>query len=292
MLLSMTGHGQATKRLRDAIIDVEIRTVNNRFLKVVSKLSDCVSALEPQLEGLVRDHLKRGSVNLLVRVQIGSQSNAGAINANSLRDYIKQSQNIASEIEVPIAINLGELLMLPGVLELSDQRADPALLTLAREAVIDSLKSLNLMRKQEGDSMSKQLLESVDRVEAARKKISERAPKVIADYRVRLETKVRSGLADAKLGVSDLDLIREVMVHSDRCDVNEELVRLASHLEQFKSAILESESQGRKLDFLIQELFRETNTIGSKANDGEMSGLVVEIKTIIEQMRELVQNVE
>ena len=119
-----------------------------------------------------------------------------------------------------------------------------------------------------------------------------RAPDVVAEYRTKLDQRIRNGLLHLGHEVSEIDVLREVLTYADRCDISEEITRLASHLSQFQAALFHIESQGRRLDFLIQELFRETNTIGSKANDSQVSQLVVEIKTAIEQMRELVQNVE
>ena len=133
---------------------------------------------------------------------------------------------------------------------------------------------------------------SLDQIESLKERIELRAPEVIADYRTKLEHRIRTTLASLGHQADEMDLLREILVYADRCDVSEEITRLASHLVQFRSAIDQTDSQGRRIEFLIQELFREANTIGSKANDSQMSQLVISIKTTIEQMRELVQNVE
>jgi len=288
----MTGHGQAAQRHGDFSIDVEIRTVNNRYLKVISKISEAASSLEPQLESLVREFLKRGSVTVSIRVVQVGRSNAAAINPKTLEDYLTQSKSVADRLGIQFEYNLGQLLLLPGVLESNRQQEDEELLEVVRLTVRAALKDLQLMRTQEGSAMRSQFVETLSQIAANKSVIEARAPDVVSEYRAKMEQRIRNGLAQVGYQVADVDLLREVLAYADRCDISEEITRLGSHLTQFQDALSAPESQGRRLDFLIQELFRETNTIGSKANDAQVSQLVVSIKTGIEQMRELVQNVE
>ncbi len=276
----------------DFAIDVEIRTVNNRYLKIVSKVSDCVSALEPQLESIIREYLKRGSVTISVRVNQSGKSSAYSINSQTLEDYLAQSKSISDRLGIQLQYSLGELLLLPGVLASTRHSEDEELLGVAQQAVVAALKDLQSMRSKEGEAIRSQFLETLSQIASHKMQIESRAPAVVAEYRSKLEQRVRSGLAQLGHEVNDVDLLREVLTFTDRCDVSEEITRLASHLDQFHEALTQSASQGRRLEFLIQELFRETNTIGSKANDAQVSQLVVSIKTAIEQIRELVQNVE
>ena len=292
MLLSMTGHGQAAMRHGDFAIDVEIRTVNNRYLKVVSKISDLASALEPQLESIVRDFLKRGSVTVSVRVSQSSRSNASSINQKTLEDYLTQSKSMADRLGIQFQYGLGQLLLLPGVLESTRQQDDDRLLEVVRRTVQSALEDLQSMRSREGEAMRTQFVETLSQIAVNKSLIELRAPEVVAEYRTKLDQRIRNGLAIVGHQVTEIDLLREVLIYADRCDITEEITRLASHLSQFHTALSNPESQGRRLDFLVQELFRETNTIGSKANDSQVSQLVVSIKTAIEQMRELIQNVE
>ena len=288
----MTGHGQASMRYGDNAIDVEIRTVNNRYLKVVSKISDAASALEPQLESIVREFLKRGSVTVSVRVGQLGRSNAAVINQRTLEDYLTQSKSIADRLGIQFDYSLGQLLLLPGVLESVRQQEDDQLLEAVQNAVRMALRDLQSMRSREGESMRLQFFETLSQINSNKALVELRAPEVAAEYRTKLDQRIRNGLAFLGHEATEIDLLREVLTYADRCDISEEITRLASHLDQFRTALSHSESQGRRLDFLIQELFRETNTIGSKANDSQVSQLVVSIKTAIEQMRELVQNVE
>ncbi len=288
----MTGHGQASMRHGDFAIDVEIRTVNNRHLKVVSKVSDFASAIEPQLESIVREFLKRGSVTVSVRVSQSGKSNASTINQKTLEDYLTQSKSIAERLGIQLEYGLGQLLLLPGVLESTRQLNDDQLIEMVRSTVQSALQDLQSMRCAEGDAMRNQFVEILSQIAENKALIKERAPEVVAEYRTKLDQRIRNGLALVGHEVTEIDLLREVLTYADRCDISEEITRLASHLKQFHAALSHTESQGRRLDFLIQELFRETNTIGSKANDSQVSQLVVSIKTALEQMRELVQNVE
>jgi uncharacterized protein (TIGR00255 family) len=288
----MTGHGQATQRHGDFSIDVEIRTVNNRYLKVVSKISEVASSLEPQLESILREFLKRGSVTVSIRVSQLGRSTAATINQKTLEDYLTQSKSVADRLGVQFGYDLGQLLLLPGVLESNRQQEDDQLLEVVLSTVQSALKDLQSMRLKEGDAMRTQFMETLALIAGNKSLIESRAPEVLAEYRAKMEQRIRNGLAQVGHQVTDIDLLRELLAHADRCDVSEEIMRLASHLNQFQTALSANESQGRRLDFLIQELFRETNTIGSKANDAQVSQLVVSIKTGIEQMRELVQNVE
>lgn len=292
MLQSMTGHGHASGSHGDLSIDVEIRTVNNRFLKVSTRLSDIVASMEPKIEGIVRESLRRGTVNVSIRVGHSSQGNAPRVQLETLKSYIDQVSSLLRDAGNVIQLELGSLLQLPGVLANATFDDTEALEATVTTVLRQALSDLNRMRAVEGNAMAKQLADGVLQIRSFRQNILERAPMVIDEYRRRLETRVRSSLADLGHPSGEIDVLREVLQHSDRCDIREELVRLDSHLEQFQQSMNQSESQGRRLDFLIQELFRETNTIGSKANDAAIAHDVVSIKTVVEQMRELVQNIE
>jgi uncharacterized protein (TIGR00255 family) len=288
----MTGHGQAHMRHGDLAIDVEIRTVNNRYLKVISKVSESASAIESQIESIVREFLKRGSVSVSIRVSQSGASNASTINQKTLEDYLTQSKSIADRLGIQLEYGLGPLLQLPGVLESTRQLDDDELIETVRTTLQSALRDLQSMRIKEGEAMQNQFTETLSQIAAKKALIELRAPDVVAEYRTKLDHRIRNGLSHLGHEVTEIDLLREVLTYADRCDISEEITRLASHLSQFQAALFHTESQGRRLDFLIQELFRETNTIGSKANDSQVSQHVVTIKTAIEQMRELVQNVE
>lgn len=273
-------------------IEAEVRSVNNRFLKVTFKLTEPLSPFELAMENLVREHLKRGSVHVFVRYAGTGQSQTAAINTDLLQHYLSQTIEAVRKTGQLLTLELGSVLNLPGVLVPGNMADDGALSDLTLKTLTAALLDLNRMRQTEGNAMGRQLGELVRSVRELRGQIETRAPEVIAEYRKRLESRVRTALNDLGHSADELDILREVLQFSDRCDVREELVRLSSHLDRFEEALDGAESQGRRLDFLIQEIFRETNTIGAKANDATIAHYVVSIKTSVEQMRELVQNVE
>jgi uncharacterized protein (TIGR00255 family) len=292
MIYSMTGQGRAKLAVDGMEIEAEVRSVNNRFLKVTFKLTEPLSPFELAMENLVREHLKRGSVHVFVRYAGTGQSQTAAINTDLLQHYLSQTIVAVRKTGQLLTLELGSVLNLPGVLVPGNMADDGALSDLTLKTLTAALLDLNRMRQTEGSAMGRQLGELVRSVRELRGQIETRAPEVIAEYRKRLETRVRTALNDLGHSADELDILREVLQFSDRCDVREELVRLSSHLDRFEEALDGAESQGRRLDFLIQEIFRETNTIGAKANDATIAHYVVSIKTSVEQMRELVQNVE
>ena len=292
MIYSMTGQGRAKLAVDGMEIEAEVRSVNNQFLKVTFKLTEPLSPFELAMENLVREHLKRGSVHVFVRYAGTGQSQTAAINTDLLQHYLSQTIVAVRKTGQLLTLELGSVLNLPGVLVPGNMTDDGALSDLTLKTLTAALLDLNRMRQTEGNAMGRQLVELVRSVRELRGQIETRAPEVIAEYRKRLDSRVRTALNDLGHSADELDILREVLQFSDRCDVREELVRLSSHLDRFEEALDGAESQGRRLDFLIQEIFRETNTIGAKANDATIAHYVVSIKTSVEQMRELVQNVE
>jgi uncharacterized protein (TIGR00255 family) len=285
----MTGFGES--RLQDErwSVSVEVRTVNNRHLKLNARISDPYGALEPEFERLVRESLRRGSVNLSVRVERPRRPEDYRINPIALKSYADQIESIQGR-----PVNLSELLDLPGVVEdqkpVSDNpQADwPALASV----VSDALRKLQAARLEEGQVMERELLVLGKAVATQVSAIAERGPVVVSSYQKRLITRVQALVESQGVTVEPKDVIREMAIFGERADVSEEIVRLRAHLAQYLDVIQETESAGRKLEFVVQEMSREANTIGSKANDVEISRAVVEIKGVLEKIRELIQNVE
>lgn len=290
-LVSMTGHGRAQQTSDALAIDVEVRSVNNRFLKVTAKLHESLSFLEPQIESTVRDKVRRGTVHVSIRVSGAANLSAQKVCLQTLKSYIDQTYRPLLP-SVLISLELGSVLQLPGVLVPSEGTDPEKVAGLVLSTLEKALEDLNRMRKIEGEQMAKELLEAIANVAQRVDEIEQRAPNVVSDYRKRLENRVRAALSDLVPSVGEIDLLREVIQFSDRSDIREEIVRLKSHLDQFVETVRAKDSQGRRLDFLTQEIGRETNTIGAKANDSAIAHLVVAIKTTVEQIRELVQNVE
>lgn len=298
MLRSMTGQGQAQRFGEFGQIAVEIRTVNNRGFKWTPRLSDSLSSLEPRIESLVREEVKRGSILLSCFLQRGDSSSRYQINESVFRSYHRQLQGFRKEIRdefgVVSEIDLVRIASLPGCIyeALSSEELPDSLIEEVLATVSDALACLNRMRSTEGDAMRRQMLADLESIELSVEEIRKRAPLVVDAYRDRIRGKVEGALRREGLTVEVPDLLREIQIYADRSDISEEITRLLSHGQLFRNAMEAGEPSGRKLDFVIQEMFRETNTIGSKGSDAEIARLVVEMKCALERMRELVQNVE
>ncbi len=303
----MTGQGQALVSQAGCTVQAEIRSVNNRFLKVAVRCGERFNELAPRVERLVQAQVRRGTVNVSLKVSAAGLNNSYQINPEVLHGYQQQVASLCGGTldwgQQPQL--LAALLGLPGVTD--DGGGDPesleAIWPIVELAVSESIERLNEMRAVEGQAMARDLSENLEQIAARVREIEHRAPLASQSYQQRIMERIQQLLATARSGDaglaaatapggSSIDLIREVAVFADRCDFSEETVRLRSHLTQFSQLLQDRDSQGRKMDFLIQELVRETNTIGSKANDAGIAGQVVEIKTCIERLREMVQNIE
>lgn len=294
MLLSMTGFGEAHRQQGDLAVAVEVRTVNSRYFKLALRSAEGFSALEPQIEQLVRQQIKRGTVQVSLQVARTHHSDDFKINAEVIAGYRRQLEALAGQGQAREPVGLEALLSLPGVIEDSRlgfvdvERDWPAI----DETLRSALDQLSRMRLDEGAAMAADLRANAALVTASLDQIEQRAPLVSGAYRSRLIERVGKALEEFQVTLEPADLVREVSIFAERSDISEETVRLRSHLEQFMASLDDRESSGRKLDFLTQEMFRESNTIGSKASDVEIARHVIAIKTAIERMREMIQNVE
>ena len=294
MLLSMTGHGESRLQEQGLTIAVELRTINSRFIKVSIRSSDGYNSLEPQIEALLRNKIRRGTIQANVRIDRDRPLDDYQVNAAVLDRYRQQLDVLHRRWNVPGSVSLESLLLLPGVVNsdatvAADVADDWPVIGRAIEAAV---ANLDQMRTDEGQAMANDMRANCQAISACLQQIKERAPLVIDAYRKRLEDRVRKVLEEYQASLDPGDLVREVSLFAERSDISEEIVRLESHLGQFDAIMDVSESSGRKLEFLIQEMFRETNTIGSKSYDVEIARLVIDIKTAIERLREMIQNVE
>lgn len=296
VLLSMTGFGEARDQVAGIHVTAELRSVNHRHFKLSLRCPEPWSRFEPELERVLREQITRGAVSLSLRVDREANTTTNRINPTLLSLYWQQLQTCAEQLGAPAPQDLTTVAQLPGVIDSGEgvpadpESVSPGLQTLIRQA----LQKYQEFRVQEGAAMTADLRAHLEQIRLDVDRIAEQAPQVISDYRTKLQQRVQEALAEAqvKTTLEPADLIREIAVYTDRVDISEELVRLRSHIEQFEKLITASDSQGRKLDFLCQELFREANTIGSKANHVGIAHVAVDIKTAIERMREVVQNVE
>ena len=296
MLLSMTGFGAARIEAAGVAVSAEVRAVNNRHLKLTVRGSDPYPLLESELEKVVRRRVKRGTLHVQIRVERQNHAAAPTLNTAVLADYLKQIRRACSDAGTPELVGplASAALTLPGVSpETRSGAAPPDDEWPAVEKALDAaLVKLNGMRRDEGKAVAAELLAQhaaiADHLAAVRTLL----PGVVSDYRGRILERVRAAVADAGVVLSAETVIREVALFADRTDVSEEVQRLSSHLDQFTELIQKGDEAGRKLEFVIQEMGRETNTLGSKAGDVAISRHVIEIKSALEKLREQVQNVE
>ncbi len=290
----MTGFGEAHCQQDGLAVGVEVRTINNRYFKLSVRTTEGYGALEPLVEGLVRAAVHRGTVQVNVRLDRKLAPENYRINVEVLDRYRHQLQSLEREWGVAQPTSLAALLPLPGVVDdAASAVVDAMQVWPAIEPTVQAaLEHLGRMRAAEGRAMAADLEANCRAVAASLDQIARRAPLVVEDYRARLLERLKRTLAEVEIALAPADVIKEVGLFADRSDISEEIVRLRSHLEQYQSTMKLPESSGRKLDFLTQEMFREVNTIGSKANDVEIARAVIEIKTAIERIREMIQNIE
>jgi uncharacterized protein (TIGR00255 family) len=294
LLISMTGFGEARSQTEGLAIAVEIRTINSRHFKLSYRASEGYAALEPEIEAVTREFIRRGTVQLNLRVDRRASVDDYRINTDVLESYRRQLQAYTGRQEWSDPDDLQMLLSLPGAVD-EQSRADhdprdewPTIGPVVREALNATAK----MRAEEGVALAADLAHNGRQILELLDAVTKRAPEVTLSYQSRLTQRVQQALAELRVTVQPADLLREISLFADRSDISEEIVRLRSHLQQYEAALLLPESSGRKLEFIAQEMGREVNTIGSKANDAEISRLVVEVKTALERIREQIQNVE
>ena len=293
----MTGFGAASREgaaeATGWTAAAEVRAVNNKGLKLSSRVVPGDAELERQVDSLVRGRIRRGSVNLTLTLTHADDVRSAGLDADVLAGYWAAYVAAHAGAGLPEPTSIDALLPLPGVV----RAAPPTGLTdaarrLAVAAVDAACDGLVEFRRREGAAMRDDLARLLDEIAAHRADVATRAPAVVTDFRDRLTERVAALLADSPAEIPEASIIREVSVFAERADVNEELTRLTSHLDQFRDRIAADDVEGRKLDFLGQEMFREINTIGSKANDLQIARSVVEMKAAAEKIREMVQNVE
>ena len=296
MICSMTGFGRSTFEVGGVGFEVEIRTVNHRHLDARAKLPRPLAAREADVKAQVQECLSRGKVD--ISVQIVGGASAGSVvelDLEAASQYIVAARKLGLDHDLDASIAMGDLLSLPGVARFSEAGLPPEELEPALDAgVVAALEAVQAMREREGQALADEFEGRLRRVESLVSSFHSRAGTVQEAVRERLRR--RSEQLREETGILDeARLHQEIVLAADRLDITEELVRLRSHVDQFREILGEGGAGrpvGRKLDFLLQEMGRETNTVGSKANDAPLAHDVVELKTELERIREQVQNVE
>lgn len=292
MIRSMTGFGRRQSTWRDGSVTVEVRSFNHRFLEVACRLPHSLSHLEETFKKAVRQRCTRGRVDLTIALQ-GGRSKNGTVSLDQLlaKQYHQALRTLKKSLRLHGSIDLALIAGLRNVVSVSDQPAeDPKLRKLVVRLVAESLDDLAAMRSREGTTLAKDMLTRLRVIGEHRLHVGARAPLLTQEAFDRMRGRVEKLLGEAVPDLSRLN--QELAVFAERTDITEELVRFDSHMVQFEQSLKSSKPVGKTLDFMLQEIGREVNTIGSKANDAEITGHVIQLKTEIERLREQVQNVE
>ncbi len=293
MIESMTGFGRGSAQVNAATVTVEMRSVNNRFCEVSTRLPRLLSPYEGEIQSMVKQGLSRGRISVQVQVEQASE-NALPVGVNedaaraygSLLEKLRAAAGIAEPVRLEHLLTFSDVFSAP---EDSSSRLEEAW-AATQAALGEAIEAIRAMRKQEGRALQADLLDRIGGLRNGLRRVEERAPERVAEARSRLKARLQEILDDERIAPERLEM--EMAILADRLDVTEECVRLRSHLNVFEEGLRGSEPVGRKLNFLVQEINREVNTIGSKANDAEIAHVAVEMKEELERIREQVQNIE
>ena len=291
MIKSMTGYGKSSLSINSREYQVEIKTVNHKYIDVNIKMPRIISYLEEDVRKLVVSRIKRGKVDIQISFENYSQDgNDVKINTELAQIYIQSLRKLAEAENLSSNIEVTEITKLPDVLTIKSNLDENETKEELLQVVNEAIDKLIQMRKVEGEKISKDILDKIARIEQKNEEIFSLSTGLIEEYVVKLEARVKELLKTEELDKSRL--MQEVVIYADKCSVEEEVTRLRSHIYQLRYLINSEEPIGKKMDFLIQEMNRKTNTIGSKANNLKITNTVVDIKTILEDIREQIQNIE
>jgi len=292
MIKSMTGYGRANIEENLRKYQVEIKSINHKYLDISVKMPKQISYLEESIKKEISSKIKRGKIDVFINFE--NDSNEGRkikINTELAKMYIKELKELAQKEDILADIQVNEIAKYPDVLEIQNDQEDETIKQELIKTVEQATEKLIQMRSIEGNKMAEDILIRLNQIDEKVKEISKLSTGLIEEYVVKLEERIKQLLKEEQ----DIDknrLAQEVVIFADKCSIEEEVTRLNSHILQFKELLSSDEPIGKKLDFIIQEMNRETNTIGSKANNLNITNGVIEIKTQIENIREQVQNIE
>ena len=293
MIKSMTGFGRGEFTDGKRNIICEIRSVNHRYSDIYVKMPRRYSFAEDKIKAIVKEVVNRGKVEVsLVVESITEEDISIKLNEMVAAQYIENLKKIKEDFSVAGEITLDMIAALPDVMKnVPDVEDEEEVLTAIEEALRAALHSFDKMRTAEGQKLAEDLTMRGELVRKYVSQISERAPEVVKEYTMKLNERIKE-LLDGMIEIPEERILTEAAIFADKTSITEELVRLDSHITQLHQILGAGRSNGKKLDFLVQEMNREANTIGSKANDGEITSTVLEIKSEVEKIREQVQNIE
>ena len=292
MLLSMTGFGRGEFSQGNIQAVAEIRSVNNRFLDVVARLPKAVSGYEQDVKEMVRRHIGRGRINVAVTLQSPALEGLGIrVDFAAARAYTKMLREMTEQLRLDGGVRLEHLLTFPEIFTVpEEEELTETIWNCVQRAIVQALENMQEMRAREGENLARDMLERIDKLERYIGQIEALSREHIPEQFERLKHRLEELMRSPEIDRSRLEM--ELAVLADRQDVTEECVRFRSHIQLFREMVQDEKTAGRKLNFLLQEMNREANTIASKANHSEIAHFVVFIKEEIERLREQVQNIE
>lgn len=294
MLKSMTGFGRGEYLDAGHRFTVEVKAVNHRYNEIVIRMPKNLGALEDRIRKAVSSTLVRGRIDIFITVdEYSERSRTVRVDKELAIAYHKALKELGELFSVTPSENIYHIAKYPDVLKVEEVAESVEMLWPKLAAALDAaVGNLMAMRTAEGANIQGDMIARIDKVAGHVSFIEERAPQIIVEYQAKLLNRMKDVLSTLGAQPDDVRLLQEAAIYADRTNITEELVRLRSHLVQLRETLLSDESVGRKLDFILQEVNRETNTIASKANDFAIANIVVEMKSEIEKVREQIQNIE
>lgn len=291
MIKSMTGYGRAKLSKDDREYQIEIKSVNHRYLDISVRIPKQLSYLEETMKKEIAKKVKRGKIDVFVTFENNSlEGKEIKINTELAKAYIDELKKLAEKENILSDIQVTEISKYPDVLNIQSSQDDEKITKEVLETITIATDNLVQMRETEGNKISEDLLKRLNTINKKVEEIAKLSTGLIEEYVVKLEERIKEILKNQE--IDKTRLAQEVVIYADKCSIEEEVTRLNSHISQFKNLLNSNEAIGKKIDFIIQEMNRETNTIGSKANNLEITNGVIDIKTEIENIREQVQNIE
>lgn len=293
MAVSMTGFGRGEYKDDNYYFLVECKTINHKYCDINVRLPRKISFLEDKVRNLVKDHVKRGRVDLYIKLDLlGSEDVNLKFDEALATQYVNMLKQIKDKFDLVDDISVMSVAKFPEVIKSEEKEEDEDLLwSMLKQAVEEALIKLKEMRSEEGKKLADDVIMRCDLLNNYIEEIEKYSYNVVIDYKEKLNTRINELVEDPSV-IDENRLAQEVAIYADKASITEEIVRFRSHIEQLKKTVVKDESIGRKIDFLIQEMNRETNTTGSKSSDLNITNLVVEMKSELEKIREQIQNIE
>ena len=291
MIKSMTGYGKSSLAINSREYQVEMKTVNHKYIDINIKMPKIISYLEEDIRKEITKKIKRGKVDIIIGFEnYSKEGNHVRINSSLAKMYIENLRRLAEEENLSSNIEVTDISRLPDVLTIKNDLDENQIKDELLSVIRDAISQLIVMRENEGAKISEDIKSKIFQIENKVQEIFTLSTGLIEEYVVKLEARIKELLKTEDIDKSRL--MQEVVIYADKCSVEEEITRLKSHILQLRNLLETNEPTGKKMDFLLQEMNRETNTIGSKANSLEITNRVVDIKTILEDIREQIQNIE